>query len=118
MRLDLDHRGPGVSAPVRSFGPPISMERRQPRRSSRFARLKCAIIRSQIAGIVVCAVDPHAIHAGGHEFAHQQIVGRRLARHRHHDADAAPVGSGSQKRVGVSSEQHLAGVFGKRSDLR
>ena len=59
-------------------------------------------------GLVVRAVDAHAVHALLDELRHQRVVVGGLAGHGHHDRDAATVGTRPQRRFGVRIEQALS----------
>jgi hypothetical protein len=59
-------------------------------------------------GIVMGAIDAHAVHALVQKVMNKGVVVRRLARHGNHDPGPAPGGRGAQQGFGVFGKQPLA----------
>ena len=107
----------GSTGPVRSFGPPRSISTRQRRPVSPARPAQVLDHPRPDLGVVVGAVDPHAVHAVREQVTNQSGVLGSLARHRHHHAHAAAGGRGAEQRVRVILEQ-LAALFEGEALLR
>jgi hypothetical protein len=68
------------------------------------------------AGVIMCAVDPHAVHPLLQELVDEHIVLCSFAGHRNHDGDAALGGTLTEYGVGVDVEEVPA--FSKIDRLR
>jgi len=85
-------------SPQRPLGLPQVLDHAQPRR-----------------GVIMGAIDAHAVHALLEQVLHEKIVFRSLARHGDHNPNSTPFGRGSKQGFSMFGEQLLP--LGKINNL-
>ena len=91
---------------------------RQDRPSDLFGPLQVLDHPQPRRGIIMGAIDAHAVHALLEQVMNEQVIVRGLARHGDHDADPAPAGCRTQQGFGVFGEQPLPACEIESGSLR